>query len=223
MKIKELMTTDVATVTPETTLKEVATILAGRGISGLPVVDEDGRVLGVVSEADVLVKERGLVEEGGRFAWFLEPRRPEVAAKALARTAGEAMTSPAVTVGPERPVSAAARIMIERGVNRLPVVRDERLVGIVTRADLVRAFTRPDDVIAEEISRDVVEGALWLPRDSVAVSVDRGEVALAGEVETKTDADVIARLAARVPGVVAVSSRLTWRSDDRRVESTVAR
>ncbi|HSL64603.1 MAG TPA: CBS domain-containing protein [Gaiellaceae bacterium] len=219
MKVKELMTTDVATVTPETSLKEVASILAARGISGIPVVDAEAHVLGVVSEADILLKEQGRTRESGRFAWFLEPKSVGDTAKLAARTAGEAMTSPAVTVGPERPASAAARIMVERAVNRLPVVKDERLVGIVTRADLVRAFTRPDDVIEREIRTEVVERALWLAPDTIDVEVREGEVELTGELATQTDAEVLERLVGRVPGVVSVSSRVTWRSDDRSREA----
>jgi len=214
MKIRELMTRDVATVTPGTTLKEVARVLTRRGISGVPVVDTGGRVLGVVSEADVLMKERG--PEGrpaARFAWFTDGRDPAADAKVAARTAAEAMTSPAVTIGPERPASAAARLMLERGINRLPVVKDGVLVGIVTRADLVRAFTRPDEELTKEIRTDVVERAMWLSRDQIDVTVVDGEVALAGDVETRVDAEVLELLAARVPGVVAVSSRVRWRTD----------
>jgi CBS-domain-containing membrane protein len=123
------------------------------------------------------------------------------------------MTSPAVTIGPERPASAAARLMLERGINRLPVVKDGVLVGIVTRADLVRAFTRPDEELTKEIRTDVVERAMWLSRDQIDVTVMDGEVALAGDVETRVDAEVLELLAARVPGVVAVSSRVRWRTD----------
>ena len=214
MRIRELMTRDVATVTPETTLREVARLLTERGISGVPVVDPDGAVVGVVSEADVLVKERGPERRpAGRFAWFTDGRDPAADAKAAARTAAEAMTSPALTIRPERPASAAARLMIERGINRLPVVKDGALVGIVTRADLVRAFTRPDAELAREIRADVVERAMWLSRDQIDVTVVDGEVALAGSVETRVDAEVLELLTARVPGVVAVSSRVRWRTD----------
>ena len=214
MKIRQLMTRHVVTVTPGTTLKEVARLLTRRGVSGVPVVDADGAVLGVVSEADVLVKTRGpQAPPTGVFAWLADARDPAADAKVAARTAAEAMTSPALTIGPERPASAAARLMIEHGVNRLPVVKDGRLVGIVTRADLVRAFTRPDDELAREIRADVVERAMWLSRDQVDVTVVDGEVALAGDVETQVDAEVLELLTARVPGVVAVSSRVRWGTD----------
>jgi CBS domain-containing protein len=210
MKVKELMTTDVVTVTPEMTLKHVAEVLARRGVSGVPVVDANGRVVGVISEADVLLKERGPTEERGVFARFREPRDPAAKSKAAARLAREAMTSPAIMIGAERPVSAAARIMIERGVNRLPVAKDGELVGIVTRADLVRAFTRPDELVAEEIRTDIVERAMWLPLHRLDVTVRDGEVELTGTVPTKDDAEVLVRLVAKVLGVVSVSSNLRW-------------
>ncbi|HUH15626.1 MAG TPA: CBS domain-containing protein, partial [Gaiellaceae bacterium] len=123
MKVKELMRTDVKTVTPGTPLKEVAALLAAERISGVPVCDERGGVLGVVSEGDILFKERGPRERhGGPLAWVIDTGVYAEAVKAAARTAGEAMTAPAVTIGPERSVTEAARLMLDREVNRLPVV-----------------------------------------------------------------------------------------------------
>jgi CBS domain-containing protein len=136
--------------------------------------------------------------------------------KASARTAGEAMTAPAVTITPERPAAAAARMMLDHGVHRLPVVRDGELVGIVTRADLVRAFTRSDADIALEIREEVLRRALWLDPHEVEVTVDRGEVALAGEIEAKSDAEVLTKLVRRIPGVVSVRSSVLYRFDDLR-------
>jgi CBS domain-containing protein len=148
MKIEELMSRDPITVGPETSLREVAAILIEQRISGLPVVGERGVVLGVVSEADILLKERGPEpRHGGIVAWLLGNGHVDER-KLEARTAGEAMTSPAITVGVDRDVSFAARSMTEYGIKRLPVVgHDGALVGIVTRADLVRAFARSDEEI----------------------------------------------------------------------------
>lgn len=219
MKVRELMTQDVATVERETTLKEVARLLTERRISGVPVVDAGGAVVGVVSEADVLMKERGPGHPAGRFSWLHEPRDQAAGAKLAARTAGEAMSSPAVTIGPERPISAAARTMTEGGINRLPVVKDGTLLGIVTRADLVRAFTRSDEELVREIRSDVVERAMWLSPGEIDVRVRDGEVELAGSVDTRIDAEVLERLAARVPGVVSVASTVTWRTERERVHA----
>jgi CBS domain-containing protein len=209
------MTAAVLTVSPETPLKDVAAILAEHGISGVPVCDAEGRVLGVVSEGDILFKEQGVRERhGGALAWLVDGSRWQDTSKASARTAGEAMTSPAITITQERPAAAAARIMLDRAVNRLPVVRDGVLVGIVSRSDLVRAFTRSDEEIVTEIREDVLRRALWLDPDSVEITVRRGEVQLAGEIEAKSDAEVLTKLVARIPGVVSVGSDVLYRVDD---------
>ncbi len=216
MKVKELMSREVVTVGPATPLKEVARLLAEHGISGLPVCDEHGRVVGVISEGDILYKERGFVQRrGGLLAPLLQAARRGELEKARARTAGEAMSAPALTIGPERPAAAAARLMVERHVNRLPVVADDgSLLGIVTRADLVRAFIRPDEEIAAEIREDILRRVLWVEPDSFQVGVHGGEVELAGELETEADVSMLQRLVEMVPGVVAVRSAVTHRPDE---------
>jgi CBS domain-containing protein len=105
--------------------------------------------------------------------------------------------------------------MLARGINRLPVVKDEELlVGIVTRADLVRAFTRTDEEIAAEIYGDLLERSLWLDRDAVEVAVEGGHVALAGTVPRRSDAKLLERLVGRLPGVLSVAADLHWDADD---------
>jgi CBS domain-containing protein len=215
MHVESLMSRDVVTVAAETPLKEVAALLSRHRISGVPVCDADQRVLGVVSEADILRKEEGRQPRSstGLLSWLFE-RDDESLDKVSARTAGEAMTSPAVTIEPGRPVSEAARLMLERQVNRLPVVQEDKLVGIVTRADLVRAFNRPDEEILREISEDVLLRTLWISPDRVTISVEGGEVSLAGEMENRTQAELAVAYVSRVPGVVDVHSDLTWQVDD---------
>jgi CBS domain-containing protein len=211
MKISDLMTHDVSTVTPETPLKEAAAVLARRGISGLPVVDPDGLVVGVLSEADVVVKQSGPREQhGGLFAWLVEQPDPTLPAKLEATTAGEAMTSPAVTISPQRPVREAALRMLDADVNRLPVVdEDGRLVGIVSRGDLVRAFTRSDEEIRREIEADVLRRTLWIDDPSaIRVTVRDGVVRLEGSVSTEADAELLPRFVQQVPGVVSVTAEL---------------
>jgi CBS domain-containing protein len=209
MKVEAIMTREVASVTPETPLKVVATTLLGFGISGVPVCDEAGNVVGVVSESDVLFKELG-PEPHGRGLFERLARE----GKEHARTAGEAMTSPALVIESKSAVWEAARKMLDHHVNRLPVVDDGRLVGIVTRSDLVRAFVRPDAELERELVDDVMTRTLWIDTDRVDVDVELGEVRFTGEVDTKTDAEIIADYAARVPGVVSVESELSWSFDD---------
>ena len=214
MKIGELMTTDPVAVGPETPLKDVAAILLEHRISGVPVIGERLEVLGVVSEADIIAKAAGPDTEGPRIvSWLLGDRHVD-AQKITARTAAEAMGSPAITVGVADPVPEAARLMTERGIKRLPVVDDEgTLIGIVTRTDLVRAFTRSDEEIAQEL-REVLVETLWLHEPDLDVRVQGGEVMLTGKMQRRSDAELLARLAQRVPGVVDVRSTLTWEWDD---------
>src|SRR3990172_2445301 len=130
MKVEDVMTKQVWTVRSDTPLKDAAEILARQRVSGLPVVDAESCVVGVLSEGDILFKERGKSEEKGFLASLLELGLPDVETKLAARTAGEAMTAPAVTIGPRRPLTEAANKMIDEGVNRLPVVdEDGKLLG----------------------------------------------------------------------------------------------
>lgn len=216
MNVKDVMTNDVVTVRPDTSLKDVAAVLTERRISGVPVVDEGGKVVGVVSEGDILFKERGPSERTGVLAWFAAPYDVEEQLKLGARTAAEAMTAPAKTIAPWRLVSSAAAEMLDEGVNRLPVVDEEgRLVGIVTRADLVRAFVRPDAEIEREIREKVLERALLLETpETVTVAVEGGKVTLDGFLELRTDAELLPALVGRLPGVVEVESSVRWRTDN---------
>jgi CBS domain-containing protein len=217
MKVRDVMTAAVRTVSPDATLKEVAAMLAEHGISGMPVVDDAGTLLGVVSKTDILIKERASSgERGGLLAMLRGGDHDAATVKIEARTAAEAMTSPVIAIDPERPVAAAAAIMLDNRINRLPVVRDDALVGIVTRSDLVRAFTRTDAEIEREIHEDVVQGTFWLPDGSVAVTVSEGVVQLLGEIETRADAEMLPEVVRKVLGVVAVEANLTWRVDGQR-------
>jgi CBS domain-containing protein len=216
MKVSDVMTTAVVTVSSETPLRDVAVMLTERRISGLPVVD-DGRVAGVVSEGDILAKERGRVaERRGLFGVLLDDRAT-AELKLHARTAGTAMTSPALTIAPNRPVSEAAATMIDEGVNRLPVVDSGgELLGIITRADLVRAFVRTDEELTEDVREGVLLKALWITPGNVNVVVKDGVVTLKGEVENRATAEMLPDFVQRVPGVVAVRSDVTWEDENGR-------
>jgi CBS domain-containing protein len=207
MKVRDVMTTDVVTVAPDAPLKDVAKLMLHHRISGLPVVEGD-RVVGVLSETDVLYKEAKAPDRQGLVDWVLHYDDDPPARKLHARTAGDAMTSPAVTVPPNRSVADAATMLLELGIDRLPVVDAGTLVGLVARSDLVRAFARSDAAIVDEIRNDVLLRTLWAGPHSISITVENGEVLLEGEVESTTMAELIDAFARRVPGVVSVESRL---------------
>lgn len=209
MRVENVMTQDVVMVAPATPLKEVARLLVERDISGVPVVDAASKqLLGVVSERDLLAKQRVDVgRSDGLLGWFLgEDADVE---KHEARTAGEAMTAPAITIDKHRSTAAAAGLMAEHGLKRLPVVHGGEVVGIVTRHDLVRAFARPDSEIERDIKEQVILRSFWLPPDSIEVTVLRGDVALCGSVDSEAVQAALAAEVARVPGVVSVDARVS--------------
>jgi CBS-domain-containing membrane protein len=199
-RVQDVMTIEVVVTHPTTPVKQVADLLAGHGLSALPVTDGQGRVLGVVSEADLL---------GGA-------QRP--VGGPVATTAGEAMTSPAVTVSPQATLTEAARRMQADGVKRLPVVADSgRLIGIVSRADLLRPLVRPD----EQISRDVeemLERKLLVDPARVEVGVRDGIVTLTGQVERRSLRPILVHLVGSIEGVVRVEDWLTFELDDTGVQ-----
>jgi CBS domain-containing protein len=211
--VAQLMTTNVLTVDPDAPLKEVAQLLSEHGVSGVPVV-ERGRVVGVVSETDIVVKERGPVVKRGRLArWFARPPRRSDEERLAARTAGEAMTSPAVTIDSWQSAAVAAAVMLDNRVDRLPVLKGHQLVGIVTRADLVRAFSRSDEEIEREIREEVLLRSYWIPEGKVEVAVRDGEVTLTGTVESDLLTELLPESIQHVPGVVAVQSQLRIRPE----------
>jgi CBS domain-containing protein len=217
MKISQLMRRDVVVAREAQSLKEAAATLVAHGISGMPVRRQDDRVTGVISEADVLYKERGRAERrGGALAWLLEDDTAEIRAKARARTVAEAMTTPAVTISPSATLAGAARLMLVHGINRLPVVgEDGKLIGIVTRADLVRAFTRSDHEIEGEVRDDILQRVLWIDPSTFTISVRQGEVELTGEVEKPLQVELLQSLVERVPGVVSLRANVGHRDHDR--------
>ncbi len=212
MRVEKVMTRDVVTVAEDAPIKDVATLLTRNHISGVPVCDADGAVVGVVSEADVLRKEEGLSPDlGGRLRWLFRRLDGELA-KVAARTAREAMTSPALTIRPTQQVSEAAHLMLAHRINRLPVVSRGKLVGIVSRADLLRAFERSDSELEREIREEVFRGALWLSPETFEIHVEDGVVTLRGQVGTRQDAEDVVRFVRRVPGVLEVSADLATSS-----------
>jgi CBS domain-containing protein len=208
MKIDQIMSRDVVTVTPDTPLKDVARLLVANRISGVPVCGPGGDVLGLVSEADILRKEEGFSPELSRpVAWLARKLDGELQ-KVTARTAAEAMTSPAITVRPTQQVADAARLMVDHGIKRLPVVAGQGLVGVVSRGDLMRAFVRSDEEIEHEIRNVVLLATMLLAPGQVEVSVEEGRVRLSGHVDRKDDVGIVERCVRRVPGVLEVENDL---------------
>ena len=205
MLVKDVMTERVITIAPSASLKDAARLMLEHGISGLPVVEE-GRVVGVLSDRDFLVKEQGPRESSRWLSWLITPATMTDEAKLQARTVRGAMTVPAITVWKSAPLAFAAERMLEADVSRLPVLFGDELVGIVTRTDLVRAFTRPDAEIEREIKEEVI-GRELRSNEDVQVSVKGGNVDFKGTRPAGMDDDVLRRLIARVPGVVSVTLR----------------
>jgi CBS domain-containing protein len=204
------MTGEVVAVKPDASLREAASLLVEHGVSGIPVVNDANEVLGVLSEADIVMKASGGTGRGGLLTWLFDP---DIGGdKVTAETAGQAMSSPAITIAPNRTVHDAARLMIDESVNRLPVVEERSLVGILTRSDIVRAFTRTDGELAGEIQEDVLRKTFWTEPGSVSVEVVDGRVTLAGEVETEEDMEMLPLFVSRVPGVVSVHADLRSRT-----------
>ncbi|MGI5372052.1 hypothetical protein C9J60_37365 [Streptomyces sp. A244] len=223
-KVGSVMAMDVVRAVYDTGFEEVARLLADHRIGGLPVVDGEDRVIGVVSGSD-LVAHRSAVPVPHRtrrrspFA-ALSPGVRRRAAAATGPTAGRLMSAPPVTAHAEDTIVEAARTMARRGVKRLPVLDEEdRLVGLVTLRDLLRVFLRPDADIRDEVIDEVLVGVLWLTPHSIDVSVAEGVVTLTGRLERRSETEVAAAMARRTDGVVAVVDELTWRLDDTRLRS----
>ncbi|HYU57135.1 MAG TPA: CBS domain-containing protein [Actinomycetota bacterium] len=195
MRVKEIMTSPVVTVRPETTVKEAATLLVQRGIDAVPVVGEDGTLAGIVSESDLLPLElRG------------DPRSEILAAPPYARdhspeTVAEVMTARVISLPEDADVAEAARRMLENRVNQIPITRDDQVVGIVARRDLLKVVAREDEAIRGELLDLLREGdGLLGPYD---VDVVEGVALLRGgrDRSSRRLADILAR---SVPGVIEV-------------------
>ncbi|WP_405653322.1 CBS domain-containing protein [Streptomyces sp. NBC_00019] len=200
--VSDVMTRDVATVGRDAAFKDIVRIMQDRKVSALPVMDGGRRVLGIVSEADLLPKEEFRDSDPDRYTQL---RRLSDLAKAGSVTAGELMTSPALTVRPGETLAQAARTMARARVKRLPVVDESgRLEGVVSRADLLKVFLRDDEDIAEEVRREVVAYLFPAPESAVRVEVREGVVKLGGRVRDTSLVPVAARLARAVEGVVDI-------------------
>ncbi|MFG3344189.1 CBS domain-containing protein [Streptomyces sp. NPDC048018] len=205
--VADVMTKKVVAVLPGADFKEIVTAMQRWKVTAVPVVEGEGRVRGVVSEADLLLKEEF---HDHRLGLLEQLRRLDATAKAGSRRAEDLMTSPAVTVTPEASLPQAARLMAAHGVKRLPVVDASGAIqGIVSRSDLLKVFLRSDEDLATEVRHEVIEHLFPLSRRQVDVRVDAGVVTLSGEVRDGALVPLAARLARAVEGVVDVRCELT--------------
>jgi CBS domain-containing protein len=206
--VKDVMSTHVIAVRRHATYKEIAARLREQRVSAFPVLDNDNKVIGVVSEADLLTKEALGDKVPGVVTGIMRAREQ---AKAAALTAADLMTAPPVTIGPDNSVVHAAHLMYARRVKRLPVVDDDgRLIGIVTRSDVLSVYDRPDDDIRRDITDEVILNEFLCDPARFTVTVKDGIVTLEGTPETATVGHDIVYAARHVEGVVAVRDRLTY-------------
>ncbi|MFJ5974879.1 CBS domain-containing protein [Streptomyces sp. NPDC093060] len=206
-RVSDVMTHAVVAVGREALFKEIVERMNQWKVGAMPVLEGDGRVIGVVSEADLLPKEEFRDRDPDRFTQL---RRLSDMAKAGAVTAEELMSAPAVTVHADATLAEAARIMALRNVKRLPVVNAEGLLeGVVSRGDLLKVFLRPDKDLADDIRRDVVDVLFPAPVEPVHIMVTEGVATLTGRVPDADRIPLAVRLVRGVEGVVGVDCRLT--------------
>jgi len=211
--VADVMTARVHVASPLTPFKLLVRLIEENRISAVPIVDQTGIPIGVVSESDLLLKERrGELESEGDL---LHPRRRQTErAKADGLVAQDVMTSPPITVAVDTRLVEAARLMQERNVRRLVVVDDRgKIAGIVSRSDLLQVFLRSDEELREEIIDNLIP-TLMLTPEPIGVEVQYNVVTLHGEVDRKTDVEILGRLTREIDGVVEVVNRLNYRWDD---------
>ncbi len=222
MKVSDVMTLTPLSVTADASLHEAATQMLKARVSGLPVVELDGTVVGMITEGDLLRRVE-LGTAGRPASWLAAFVSPGRAARDYVRTHGrkvrEIMTSKVISVGPEAPLSEVVQLMQAQQIKRLPVIHKHRLVGIVSRADLLRALLQllPDRsvvVLADaELRKRVlaeIDKQPWAPRHTVSVTVENGIVELRGAVTDDQERVGLRVIAENTPGVKGVHDRLIW-------------
>jgi len=215
--VADVMSTNVISANPQDSFAQLAMMLRNAAIRAVPVVDDDDRLCGVVSEADLMAAVAHA--EGGDARRWWRPRhirRRSPQAKAGATTAAELMTTDVETVSPATRLPAAARTMMDRQLSWVPVCDEAgRVVGVLGRRDVLTVFLRDDASIRTEIVDDILRYVLLADPSAVQVEVAGGVVTLTGELDTRVDAQVAVRLTERVEGVAAVVDHLRYRTDER--------
>ncbi|HYN94330.1 MAG TPA: CBS domain-containing protein [Pilimelia sp.] len=213
-QVGDVMTADVVSVAEKTPYRRIVDLMMQRRVSAVPVIDDFRRVVGVVSEADLLHKVE-LASESLTPRVFESRRHRWARSKARGAVGADLMSAPVLTVLPTTPVAAAARLMDGEQVKRLPVTDDlGRLVGIVTRGDLLKMYLRPDADIRRDVVDEVLRRVLAVEDGMVVVQVREGVVTLTGTLDRWSATDIAVRLSRQVAGVVQVVDRLAFDFDD---------
>jgi CBS domain-containing protein len=222
MKASDVMSQTVVTTRPDATVEEAARLMIGQRVTGLPVVDEMGTVVGVLTEGDLLRRiELGTQRShSGWLAVFLAPgRAAQDYARSHGRKVGEMMTCEVVSVRPDTPLAEIVALMEAQGIKRLPVVEQDRLVGIVSRADLLRALTEllPQKGVVHASDADLrrrvlaaIDRQAWAPSANIDAVVKAGVVELRGCVTDDRERTGLRVIAENIPGVKDVSDHLVW-------------
>ena len=211
MRVVDVMTADVVAAQPEWSLKQAARVMIDAGVSGLPVIGDNGQIIGIITEADFVETEAGrMVGRRRLFDTVFGEKRTRTPS-----TVEAAMTRSPITVDRNTTIAEAARLMIDRKVKRLPVVDPNgHLEGIVSRGDILVAFARDDEAIADAVERGVIRRILMLESRDVSVHVADGVVMLSGQVPSRSDAKLLEELVGRIEGVIRCDSDLVWSFDD---------
>ncbi|WP_214401418.1 CBS domain-containing protein [Pseudonocardia lacus] len=214
LTVSDVMTRGVLTARAGTPVKELARIMVEHRVSALPVLDDDDRLIGVVSEADVILKQGHQIPR--RPHWWEPMEQRDAVRRAAGDTAGRLMSTAPVSIATGSSIPQAARLMADHGVKRLPVVdAQDRVVGVVSRHDLLKAFVRSDDDIRADVLGEVFVHLLWDDPTEVDVQVRDGVVEMVGTVDRRSTAEAAERLVRRLDGVVDVVANLGFRVDDR--------
>ena len=212
--VSDVMTRHVHVASPLTPFKRLVRLIEENRVSAIPIVDQQGVPIGIVSQTDLLLKQTHQRRDLSRDVLQVEKRRHE-RAKAEGTFASDVMTSPVVTVRSDTDLGAAARLMQEKNLRRLVVVDEgDRIAGIVSRADLLKVFLRTDEELLEEIRGELIPAVVMSAMDTVKVAVCWNVATLSGSVDRKSDAEILTRLTRELDGVVAVIDELTYTWDD---------
>ena len=222
MHARDVMVAPVITVKPSTTVKEVAELFLEKRISAAPVIDSQEKLVGIVSEGDLLHRVEAGTER--HRSWWLEgfignDTLATEYVKAHGRKVSDVMTRKVITASPQTPLHEVATLMEKNAIKRVPILENGQLVGIVSRADIVRAFVRPDQDLERTIREKVIVETMWLDPADVELEVADGAVRVRGTLDRRSTAQILERFIGQVDGVVAVQADLAWRLDDRTIEA----